>query len=151
MAEIKMVKELWPSTKIMLCWWHMSKAVKKRIKSRKLSTTPYNPKRAHEVCNFIDIDFVPFGKADKDEYEGGKLEGADLDGYMENELIIGSAQPWVSQTTIKLPPKKPRHQTRSSTRKAALTEDSQSDDDKIDESESENEDGGQRVFCQWEY
>ena len=121
-----------------------------RIKSRKLSTTPYNPRYANEVCDFIDVSFIPFGKADKDKYEGGKLDDADLDGYAEGELP-GSFQPWVSQTTIKLPPKKPCHQTHSSIRKVVQTEEPDDDNDEIDESEPKNEDDGCHVFCSQEF
>ena len=38
---------------------------------RKLATTPYNPKCAHAEFRFIDISFVPQGKSDQKDYEGG--------------------------------------------------------------------------------
>ncbi|KAJ7215799.1 hypothetical protein GGX14DRAFT_359361 [Mycena pura] len=73
MAEIGMLKDVW-DPKINQCWWHVDDAVGKRLKSAKLSTTPYDSQRAHTEFNFIDMSFVPPGKDDPDEFEGGYLE-----------------------------------------------------------------------------
>jgi hypothetical protein len=63
MAEIGMIRDVWLA-KIQLCWWHLREAVRTRLKSGKLSTTPYNPTRAHAEFPFISIDFKPCGRAD---------------------------------------------------------------------------------------
>ncbi|KAJ7342562.1 hypothetical protein DFH08DRAFT_1012256 [Mycena albidolilacea] len=70
MAEIGMLKGVW-SAKISLCWWHLRRAVRTRLTNKKLSTTPYDPDRAHAEFSFIDVAFVPLGQADGGEYEGG--------------------------------------------------------------------------------
>ncbi|KAJ6614515.1 hypothetical protein B0H10DRAFT_1803283, partial [Mycena sp. CBHHK59/15] len=70
MAEIGMLLEVW-NAKISLCWWHLRRAVRTRLASAKLSTTPYDPGRAHEEFSFIDRSFIPQGQADGGEYEGG--------------------------------------------------------------------------------
>ncbi|KAJ6607050.1 hypothetical protein B0H10DRAFT_2073246 [Mycena sp. CBHHK59/15] len=70
MAEIGMLKDVW-NAKISLCWWHLRRAVRTRLASAKLSTTPYDPGRAHEEFSFVDIAFVPQAQADGGEYEGG--------------------------------------------------------------------------------
>ncbi|KAJ7101717.1 hypothetical protein C8R44DRAFT_887916 [Mycena epipterygia] len=70
MAEIGMLREVW-NAKISLCWWHLRRAVRTRLASRKLSTTPYDPGRAHAEFSFINIAFVPASQADGEEYEGG--------------------------------------------------------------------------------
>lgn len=69
MAEIHAVKEVW-NPKVQLCWWHLRKAVRERLKNTKLSTTPYKPTRANIEFSFIDITFAPLGKADSAETEG---------------------------------------------------------------------------------
>ncbi|KAJ6614377.1 hypothetical protein B0H10DRAFT_1803689 [Mycena sp. CBHHK59/15] len=70
MAEIGMLKDVW-NAKISLCWWHLRRAVRTRLASAKLSTTPYDPGRAHAEFSFINLAFVPQGQADGGEYEGG--------------------------------------------------------------------------------
>ncbi|KAJ6617365.1 hypothetical protein B0H10DRAFT_1760364, partial [Mycena sp. CBHHK59/15] len=70
MAEIGMLKDVWNS-KISLCWWHLRRAVRTRLASAKLSTTPYDPGCAHAEFSFIDPAFAPQGRADAGEYEGG--------------------------------------------------------------------------------
>ena len=69
MAEIYAVKEVW-NPKVQLCWWHLRKAVRERLKNTKLSTTPYKPAQANAEFPFIDTAFAPLGKADAIETEG---------------------------------------------------------------------------------
>ena len=102
MAEIGMLKEIWKHTKIQLCWWHMRKAVGERMAKAKLSTTPYNAKQAHSVFKFIDPQFKPSGRPDKEEYEGGKYANFE-------DSLFHAPEPsrlWASQTMIRLPPMK---------------------------------------------
>ena len=63
MAEIHTVKDVW-DPKVQLCWWHLRKAIRERLKNMKLSTTPYKPTQANAEFPFIDITFAPLGKAD---------------------------------------------------------------------------------------
>lgn len=50
-----------------------------RLAKAKLSTTPYNAKRAHAEFSFVDEDFIPPGtRVDAADYEGGPPEDADL-------------------------------------------------------------------------
>ena len=69
MAEINAVKEVW-NPKIQLCWWHLKKAVRERLKKTKLSTTPYNVVEAHAKFSFIDLQFTPNGRSDARETKG---------------------------------------------------------------------------------
>ncbi|KAJ7934879.1 hypothetical protein B0H13DRAFT_2481333, partial [Mycena leptocephala] len=73
MAKIGMLKDVW-NAKISLCWWHLRRAVRTRLANAKLSTTPYDPGRAHAEFPFIDVTFVPMAQADGGEYEGGQPE-----------------------------------------------------------------------------
>ncbi|KAJ7498364.1 hypothetical protein B0H11DRAFT_2226000 [Mycena galericulata] len=73
MAEIGMIRDVWLA-KIQLCWWHLREAVRTRLKNAKLSTTPYNPGRAHREFAFIDVSFKPAGRADPKEFEGGEYD-----------------------------------------------------------------------------
>ncbi|KAJ7208035.1 hypothetical protein GGX14DRAFT_567335 [Mycena pura] len=93
LAEIAMLKAVW-NCKISQCWWHVSDAMGKHLKKAKLSTTPYNSMRAHTEFSFIDVAFVPPGKSDPTEFEGGILE--------LNESSEETANP--SRLTFVLPP-----------------------------------------------
>jgi hypothetical protein len=73
MAEIGMAKSVW-NAKIQLCWWHLKWAVRARLDKAKLSTTPYNARRANGEFKFINVEFRPFGRPDPKEYEGGVLD-----------------------------------------------------------------------------
>jgi hypothetical protein len=98
MAEIGMIKEVWPDAKISLCAWHMQKAVRERLAKSKLSTTPYLARRANQVFSFIDPTFLPPGQPDRTEYEGGKIPNEYSAEYALRE------RQYHSQTTIRLPP-----------------------------------------------
>lgn len=72
MAEIGCAKLVWPEAKINLCWWHLHRAIRTRLAKAKLSTMPYNFKRAKKEYGFIDVDFIPPGtRVDIEDYEGG--------------------------------------------------------------------------------
>jgi len=74
MAEISAVMEVW-NPKIQLCWWHLKKAVRERLKKTKLSTTPYNAVEACAEFPFIDLQFTPNGRSDARETEGLPVSG----------------------------------------------------------------------------
>lgn len=71
MGEIAAARHTWRNAKISLCLWHLNRAVKARLSSAKLPTTPYDPARAHSEFPFIDESFYPPGHSDPKEYEGG--------------------------------------------------------------------------------
>ncbi|KAJ3985287.1 hypothetical protein F5890DRAFT_1409822 [Lentinula detonsa] len=71
MAEIGASKAVWEA-KISLCWWHLRRAVRTRLSSAKLGTTPYDAQRAHAEFAFIDSSFAPDSRPDQKDFEGGK-------------------------------------------------------------------------------
>jgi hypothetical protein len=93
MAEIGMIRTVWPSSKISLCWWHLRRAVRTRLAASKVTTTPYNAKRAHEQFGFIDPTFKPHGRVDREEYEGGIPEPEMLEAILRNKTNTTNAGP----------------------------------------------------------
>jgi len=74
-AEIRAAKITWPKSKHQLCWWHLRKAIRERLATERLSTTLYNPRLAHAVYSFIDIDFAPTvqaGPSTNEDWGSGK-------------------------------------------------------------------------------
>ncbi|KAJ3542994.1 hypothetical protein NM688_g5915 [Phlebia brevispora] len=116
MGEIGMAREVWVA-KIQLCWWHLRRAVRTRLAKNKLSTSPYNPQRAHGEFPFIDIAFTPPGQPDPTEHEGGlDAEAAAVSDGPEkrsvNALFIrlpGSYIPNSSDGTSTFPEEPPQH------------------------------------------
>ncbi|KAJ7336981.1 hypothetical protein DFH08DRAFT_813277 [Mycena albidolilacea] len=100
MAEIRMLKDVW-NTKISLCWWHLRWAVYTRLSKAKLSTTPYDPGRAHAEFSFIDIAFVPVGQVDGTEYEGAPQTLMIANGLW---ITIPARQPLASTPLNAAPP-----------------------------------------------
>ena len=122
MSEIGMIQAVWRLAKIMICWWHMKRALNTRISASKISTTPYTAKRAnnaHDRFPFIDPTFRPPGRADRNEYEGGRLEDDDIEEDLGEDNIppTQSNRSWATQTMITIPARQPHCQTRSSTRR----------------------------------
>jgi len=97
MGEIGMLRNVWPSAKIQLCWWHMRKAVRERLAKSKLSTSPYSGQEAHAEYSFINAKFLPPGKADPHEHEGGIRD----DGI--NSEITTVTQKGPNSLSIRLP------------------------------------------------
>ncbi|KAK7456463.1 hypothetical protein VKT23_010712 [Stygiomarasmius scandens] len=101
MAEIGMARDVWSHAKIQLCLWHLRRAVRECLAKPKLSTTPYNPLRAHLEFNFVDINFCPFTPADTEESEGGK------DYYHpvinNNGPVVTNKRPGPNSVRIRLP------------------------------------------------
>ena len=71
MAEIGAILFTWVLIKIQLCWWHLREAIKRRLKKKALGTTPYDPHQVRKEFPWIDVSFVPRGKADPQDIEGG--------------------------------------------------------------------------------
>jgi hypothetical protein len=68
MAEIGMCQNVWPEAKVQLCWWHIRRAVRTRLRGN-LPTSPYNVRRAHKEYAFIENTFYPYGKSNLDDTE----------------------------------------------------------------------------------
>jgi hypothetical protein len=111
MAEIGTLKDVWKKAKISLCWWHLRRAVRTRLAKNKLSTTPYDMKRACAEFNFIDPEFVPpRTRVDRDDYEGGIPDDEMIQPHSaepessaaSKEMPFGNA---MNTFRIKLPPK----------------------------------------------
>ena len=63
-SEINALRTVWPNAKHQLCIWHVLRAIRRRLASRELDTTPYNAVAAHNLFNFIDVDFLPTNSHD---------------------------------------------------------------------------------------
>lgn len=101
MAEIGTLKVIWNKAKISLCWWHLRRAVRTRLAKAKLSTTPYDVKRACAEFNFIDAEFVPARtRVDKEDYEGG-LPGDETTMPYVNSALHLLPEPYSSSTAPK--------------------------------------------------
>ena len=95
MAEIGMLRDVW-DPKVQLCWWHLRKAVRNRLATNKLTTTPYNALRAKTEFPWIDIAFVPPGRSDPEEHEGGIHDdfiAANSNHYMDPNSITLRIRP----------------------------------------------------------
>ncbi|EAU90664.2 hypothetical protein CC1G_03933 [Coprinopsis cinerea okayama7 len=88
MAEIGCVKEVWPKAKTNICWWHLDRAVSKRLSTNKLQTTPYKLQR--QPCSSTDIA----------DYEGGLPE--DITPPAVPSALTAGRQPGVG-LTIRVP------------------------------------------------
>ena len=97
MAEIGCVREVWPDSKIQLCWWHLRRAIRERFGKNKLSTTPYLARRARAEFSFIELIFKPRTRSDKREWEGGKDDFAD-------SLVANDKQHGPNALLVTLPP-----------------------------------------------
>ena len=71
-AEIHAAQTVWPESKHQLCWWHLREALRRRLAKAKLSTTPYDAARAHAEFSFINIEFIPSSRPDKNEDEAAE-------------------------------------------------------------------------------
>lgn len=66
MAEISMSRTVWASAKIQLCWWH-------------------NVEKAVGEFTFIDRGFIPFGRTDSGEHEGGQVDSDTVEMEMSTQ------------------------------------------------------------------
>jgi hypothetical protein len=151
-----MVREVWPNTKIQLCWWHLRRTMKERLAKAKLSTTPYNPIRAHLEFSFIDFDWRPEGSLDTNEYEGGfdyhqPVPTSSGPGPNAIFIHIPATQP-STQPIITPPPRDfgPTELTLPNGRIVRLIPPKPSPVDCSDPEPFEN-DSGRRTFCPSEY
>ena len=56
-AQINAARQTWPTTKIQLCYWHLRRAVKKRLADSSVNTSIYDAKYANREVNLIDVNF----------------------------------------------------------------------------------------------
>jgi hypothetical protein len=167
MAEIAALRTLWGGrTKISLCWWHLRRAVRTRLASTKITTTPYDAKRAKGEFSFIDVTFRPYGRSDRDEYEGGFIDDTSpsaspeptpnpsrLTVRLPNVIPLGNTQmaapeqpPLILESQPRLMLRIPRRTAMSARpdRAQSVSDDEMSDDI----SEEKNE---RRTFCSQEH
>ncbi|THV07112.1 hypothetical protein K435DRAFT_825684 [Dendrothele bispora CBS 962.96] len=131
MAEIGMVRKVWPHAKIQLCWWHLRRAVRERLAKTKLSTTPYNPIRARLEFSFIDVDFQPPGAPDTNE--ASTITNPHLQVETEVKRDFGPTELMLPDgRKVKIIPPVPR----------TMSDDEASDNETVD---------GRRTFCPPEY
>ena len=104
-TEIGCLREVW-NAKISFCWWHLRHAVCTRLAKAKLSTTPYNVKRAHEEFPFINLNSIPSRtRVDVTDYKAlEKLPIAYALGFRRqpSKLHLELQQRRVSQQTRKI-------------------------------------------------
>src|SRR5207237_2673811 len=55
--QINAAKQTWPTTKIQLCYWHLRRAVKKRLADSSVNTNIYDAEYANREVNIVDINF----------------------------------------------------------------------------------------------
>lgn len=58
MAEVSAIHTVWPNTKIQLCFWHVLRALKKRLAEASKKTKGYRAKDANMEFDFISTNFV---------------------------------------------------------------------------------------------
>ncbi|CAG8739976.1 14067_t:CDS:2, partial [Racocetra fulgida] len=59
-AEITAAKNVWPLIDIQLCLWHLEKAIKNKLKSRKkIERINYNYEEVIKEFTFVDSSFIP--------------------------------------------------------------------------------------------
>jgi hypothetical protein len=164
MAEIRMLRTVW-NPKILLCWWHLRRAVQTCLALNKITTTPYDVQRARQEHSFISEDFRPVGRSDRNEYEGGcpdDLPEASEDRAMLSSLPSTSSLPLPTaatptpvpslsqRPTIRLPPRSTQMVEPPVTqqRRIRLIVPDRESDTSDDE---ENEMQKQRTFCPEEF
>jgi len=60
-AQINAALQVWPSIKIQLCFWHLERAIKKRLADGSIpKTNSYNAELANMETNLVDVNFHPF-------------------------------------------------------------------------------------------
>jgi len=60
-AQINAALQVWPSTKIQLCLWHIERAINKRLADGSIpKTNSYNAELANTETNLVDVNFHPF-------------------------------------------------------------------------------------------
>ena len=60
-SEINALKEVWPNAKHQLCFWHVLRALKRRLAQNECPGS-YNALEAHQAFPDIDPEFIPLGQ-----------------------------------------------------------------------------------------
>lgn len=58
-GEINAMRGVWPDAKHQLCFWHVLRAVKKRMAILRRMPGPYNADTAHREFHWISTEFLP--------------------------------------------------------------------------------------------
>lgn len=58
-AEIKACSEVWPDSRVSICWWHIRDALRKRLAMPRLKVRHYDPAGPALEFDFIDTKFLP--------------------------------------------------------------------------------------------
>ena len=62
LSEINAFRHVWPNADYQLCYWHVLRALKKRLATRKRAPAPYSLIEAQRQFEFIDNWFLPIGQ-----------------------------------------------------------------------------------------
>ena len=62
LSEINAFRHVWPNADYQLCYWHVLRALKKRLATRKRAPAPYSLIEAQCQFEFIDNWFLPIGQ-----------------------------------------------------------------------------------------
>ncbi|KAJ3779611.1 hypothetical protein GGU10DRAFT_337877, partial [Lentinula aff. detonsa] len=85
---------------------YLRRAVRERLKSSKVRTTPYHPDLGHAEFDFIDPNFVPINTKDKTDYEGGDpaLFLPLNSQIVKNSILLTQPSSSVPKLTVRIPP-----------------------------------------------
>jgi hypothetical protein len=75
-AEISAVHDVWPTTKIQLCYWHVGDALRKRLAKPAAVKPIYHPADAKTIIHDLDLDWVPDGHDPKQQQRSGFTFGS---------------------------------------------------------------------------
>ncbi|CAG8581378.1 8237_t:CDS:2 [Dentiscutata erythropus] len=53
-VQITSAQIIWPQARIQLCYWHMFRAIKKKLASNGITYPIYNTKETHMTCPIVD-------------------------------------------------------------------------------------------------
>ena len=62
LSEINALRSVWPNADYQLCYWHVLRALRKRLAIRKRAPAPYSIVQARSRFEFIDQWFMPIGQ-----------------------------------------------------------------------------------------
>ncbi|CAG8770680.1 34846_t:CDS:2, partial [Gigaspora margarita] len=61
-AQITSAQIVWPHVRVQLCYWHVLRAIKRKLSSSGITYSPYNAREAHTICSEIDPTWQPASK-----------------------------------------------------------------------------------------
>lgn len=66
-SEIPALRTVFPDAKHQLCFWHVLRAIRTRLKILRRQPGPYDEKAANEEFSFIDREFIPVGQMTEEQ------------------------------------------------------------------------------------